>query len=299
MIDARSGKRWPIWAEIDFTVADPAKAVLEIHPAVNFESGPPLHRRPARPRQRRRAARSKRRPPSATTATACPPSSRRSTPAAARSRAIFQRLQRSGIQRDKLYLAWHFTVASDENNSARALAMRDAAFGQLGDTDLADLVPQGSSPSFQVTSVETAPNPGQVARRVKGSFEVPCYLFPTCAPGGTMQLDAAGTPLQNGTWTANFDCIVPESVVTGPARDGAAVALRARPLRQRRRGRLQPPARPLPGPRDRPLRDRRDRHVASRPAGGGRERCRTSRASPRSPTGCSRACSTSSTWDGR
>ena len=112
-------------------------------------------------------------------------------------------------------------MASDQNNAGRELAMRDAAFAQLGDTDLADGVPQGTSPQLPGDRASnTAPNPGQIARRVKGSFQVPCYLFPSCAPGGTFQLDAGGAPIQNGTWTANFDCIVPESVVTRPGRAG-------------------------------------------------------------------------------
>ena len=39
VIDTTTGKRWPIWVEIDSNAADPAKAALEIHPAVNFASG--------------------------------------------------------------------------------------------------------------------------------------------------------------------------------------------------------------------------------------------------------------------
>jgi hypothetical protein len=39
VLDAESGKRWPIWVEIDSTASDPSQAALEIHPAVNFESG--------------------------------------------------------------------------------------------------------------------------------------------------------------------------------------------------------------------------------------------------------------------
>ena len=39
VIDARSGERWPIWAEIDSNATDPSKAALEIHPAKNFDSG--------------------------------------------------------------------------------------------------------------------------------------------------------------------------------------------------------------------------------------------------------------------
>ena len=93
----------------------------------------------------------------------------------------------------------------------------------LGDTNLADLAVAGQAPPFQVTQVETftpAQN-AQLARRVKGTVSVPCYLAPNCAPGGRFQLDARGLPTRNGTWDANFDCIIPRSAVaagSSPAR---------------------------------------------------------------------------------
>jgi len=130
---------------------------------------------------------------------------------------LFATLETAGISRSSLYLAWDFTVASDANNAGRELSMRNNAFAQLGDTNLADGVPQGVSPAFEVTSVENEPNPGQIARRVKGNFTVPCFLFPNCGPGGRLQLDGEGNPIQNGTWTANFDCIIPLSATTGAA----------------------------------------------------------------------------------
>ncbi|HVY96063.1 MAG TPA: hypothetical protein VHA54_03785 [Solirubrobacterales bacterium] len=214
VIDAQTGKRWPIWAEIDSTAGNAAKRVLEIHPAVNFASG---HRYIVALRNLRNAAGEKLEAPVAFQYYRDDVPSKQPQVNAQRGRfeAIFSRLQKSGINPRKLYLAWDFTVASDRNNSGRELAMRDAAFAQLGDTDLANGIPQGSSPSFQVTSVENEPNPGQIARRVKGTFQVPCYLFPNCGPGGRMQLDSNGAPIQNGTWTANFDCIIPESAVSG------------------------------------------------------------------------------------
>jgi hypothetical protein len=219
VIDAETGKRWPIWVEIDSTAADPSKAVVEIHPATNFASG---HRYVVALRKLRNAAGERLEAPVAFRYYRDDVPSKQPEVNAQRGRfaAIFQRLQRSGINPKSLYLAWDFTVASDENNAGRELAMRDAAFAQLGDTNLADGIPQGASPKFQVTSVENEPNPGQIARRVKGTVEVPCYLFPNCGPGGRMQLDPSGAPLQNGTWAANFDCIVPQSVVTGPAGAG-------------------------------------------------------------------------------
>ncbi len=123
---------------------------------------------------------------------------------------IFSTLRKAGIDRANLYLAWDFTVASDENIAARMLHIRDDAFAQLGDTDLADGVVSGTAPAFSVNSVDVDPKPG-VARRVKGTYTVPCYLFPSCAPGGRFKLDADGLPMRNGDWSANFDCVIPHS----------------------------------------------------------------------------------------
>jgi len=219
VIDAATGKRWPIWVGIDSTASDASKAALEIHPAVNFASG---HRYIVALRHLRNAAGEPIEAPVAFRYYRDKVPSKQPEINARRGHfeAIFKRLQMSGIHRSDLYLAWDFTVASDQNNAGRELAMRNAAFAQLGDTNLADRVPQGESPSFEVTETEDEPNPGQIARRVKGTFEVPCYLFPNCGPGGTMHLDENGAPIQNGTWTANFDCIIPESVTTGPAETG-------------------------------------------------------------------------------
>ena len=77
----------------------------------------------------------------------------------------------------------------------------------------------GSAPSFQVTQVDnfTAVQDPEIARRVRGTFTVPCYLQPTCAPGGSFQLGSTGLPSRNtgNDWTANFDCIIPRTAVDG------------------------------------------------------------------------------------
>ena len=54
VIDANTGKRWPIWVEVDSAASDPSRRALLIHPAKNFAAGPPLHRRAAQPEDRRR-----------------------------------------------------------------------------------------------------------------------------------------------------------------------------------------------------------------------------------------------------
>ncbi len=214
VIDAQTGERWPIWTEIDSTATEPSKRVLEIHPAVNFTSG---HRYIVALRRLKNAAGERLEAPAAFRYYRDDVASEQPEINARRPHyeELFSTLEGAGIERSNLYLAWDFTVASDANNTSRELSMRNQAFAQLGDTNLADGIPQGVSPSFAVTKVENEPNPGQIARRVKGTFQVPCFLFPSCGPGGTMHLDTEGNPIQSGTWTANFDCIIPLSATTG------------------------------------------------------------------------------------
>lgn len=91
---------------------------------------------------------------------------------------IFATLGRAGVARRSLYLAWDFTVASGKGIAGRLLSIRDRAFAQLGDHDLADLRVRGRAPRFRVTSVQdfTRDQDALVARRVRGEVEVPCYL---------------------------------------------------------------------------------------------------------------------------
>ncbi len=219
VIDAQTGERWPIWTEIDSTASNPSQAVLEIHPAVNFTSG---HRYIVVLRRLKNAAGEKLQAPAAFRYYRDDVASEQEVINARRPHfeELFSTLEGAGIARANLYLAWDFTVASDANNTSRMLAMRNQAFAEIGDENLADGIPEGVSPSFEVTSVQENPNPGQIARRVKGTFQVPCFLFPSCGPGGLFHLNAEGAPIQNGTWTANFDCIIPDSVTTGPAEAG-------------------------------------------------------------------------------
>jgi len=213
VIDASTGVRWPIWVEIDSTVkAD--KANVEIHPAVNFTSG---HRYIVALRNLKNAKKQQLQAPEGFRyfRDNVPSSEEKVNERRPHFEEIFSKLQAAGIQRTSLYLAWDFTVASDENNTSRELAMRNAAFAALGDNNLADGRVEGSSPAFTVTEVEKEPNPGQIARRVKGDVVVPCFLFPNCGPGGTMVLGPEGTPLQDGVWSANFDCIIPAVATTG------------------------------------------------------------------------------------
>jgi hypothetical protein len=216
VIDASTGQRWPIWVEIDSTAKTAGKADLEIHPAVNFTSG---HRYIVALRNLKNAGGEKLQAPAGFRYYRDNVASEQEAINARRPHfeELFSTLEGAGIGRSNLYLAWDFTVASDQSNTSRELAMRNDAFAQLGDSNLEDGIVEGTAPSFAVTKVENEPNPGQIARRVKGTFVVPCYMTPSCASGGRLNLNAEGVPVQKGTWTANFDCIIPLSATSGPA----------------------------------------------------------------------------------
>ena len=222
VIDADTGKRWPIWSEIDANASSPAGAALLINPAKNFASG---HRYIVALRNLQTAGGDPIRAPAGfryyrdRLPSGSPIINRRRP----HFESIFDTLAKTGIGRHSLYLAWDFTVASDRNIARRALHMRNDAFAALGDTDLADRTVQGSSPAFHVTDVQnfTPAENSQVARRVTGTVTVPCYLEPSCAPGSKFATPGRQLPARNGTWDANFDCIIPRSAVDGspsPAR---------------------------------------------------------------------------------
>jgi hypothetical protein len=136
---------------------------------------------------------------------------------------IFGALSKAGIARSNLYEAWDFTVASAHNLTYRLLSIRNQAFAQLGDTNLADGTLQGHSPSFSVTGTSSIDS-GQL-QEVDGTFQVPCYLT-TCGPTATTGFhysstspDAAPTQATGNVATADFECIVPTTATPGnPAR---------------------------------------------------------------------------------
>ncbi|MDZ4826418.1 MAG: hypothetical protein SGJ13_08130 [Actinomycetota bacterium] len=119
---------------------------------------------------------------------------------------VFADLGGAGVARDDLYLAWDFTVASEQSLSERLLHMRDDAFGALGD----------DPPGFQVTESSEV----GAARVVRGTYDVSLYMTGTGGPGETLNNDEDpnGTPTVNGTYPAKFVCTVPITAEPGTAR---------------------------------------------------------------------------------
>ncbi|MGZ4270733.1 MAG: hypothetical protein ACXVFN_07380 [Solirubrobacteraceae bacterium] len=199
VVDARTGRRWPVWAELDTNATQTSQRLLEIHPAKNFAEG---HRYVVVLRNLRRANGSRILAPRGSTVPA----------------RLSRTLHRAHVRRGRtLYAAWDFTVASEKSLAQRMLHIRDDAFAQLGDRNLADLKVEGHAPSFAVTSVEdfTPAQNAEIARRVTGSFTVPCYLDkPGCPPGSSFHYPPGRTlpsQLPANVATAPFICVIPRA----------------------------------------------------------------------------------------
>ena len=215
VLDATTGKRWPIWTELDANARAARDRLLEIHPARNLLEG---HRYVVVLRNLRRADGSAIR---AGRRFAALRDGRRPGSRYAR---IFKTLGKAGVRRDaSLFLTWDFTVASRQSLTGRALSMRDAAFAALGDTNLADGVVAGAPPAFtlqpRALEGDDAKYAGRFAQVLEGTVDVPCYLTSGCAPGSQFVLGADGLPQKQGTYAARFICVVPATATPDtPAR---------------------------------------------------------------------------------
>jgi hypothetical protein len=236
IINAATGERHPFWSELDShrdAVAQGERSLI-LRPATNFEEGA---RYVVALRDLKASDGSTIEPRSEFVAY------RNGTATDARqsyfNEKIFDPLQNAGIAKDDLYLAWDFTIASEENLAERILHMRDDAFGRiLGDRNLADGIVQGVSPAFTVDrtsdKTETFKDSRGVEhthriRVVHGRVTVPNYLdriqqteghvrgnqlpYDLPVPGSRLlDVDRDGRPEQNpieSTVNVPFQCEVP------------------------------------------------------------------------------------------
>jgi hypothetical protein len=217
VINTDTGERQPIFAELDALPSQfgggPADVNLIIRPLKNFDEGG--HYIVALRNIKDSAGNSVPAPDSFKVYRDKLPSS---DPAVEARRShmegLFSELQTDGIARNNLYLAWDFTVASENSLAGRALALRNAALSELGDTTPGDGNVQGDAPEFQINSVidNTTSDPtNPVLKQVDGVLtNVPCYLHPDCLPGSRLQYGSG----------ANAD--VPDTTPNGFADDPAA-----------------------------------------------------------------------------
>jgi hypothetical protein len=220
VIDEKTGTRWPIWVELDSNATSARARLVEIHPARNFLEG---HTYVVALRGLKNAAGKR---IGAARAFARLRAARKP---GTRYKRIFKALAKAHVKRDRsLFLAWDFTVASEKSLSARMLHIRDDAFKQLGDTNLADGVIQGSPPQYTLHEKELtgadAKYAGRFARVLEGTVTVPCYLKGAgCGPGSSFNYARKGdflpTQLSGNTMQAHFLCVVPAAATPDtPAR---------------------------------------------------------------------------------
>jgi hypothetical protein len=226
VINARTGVRHPVWAEIDFNPPRLDDRVLIIRPGRNFDEG---ERYIVALRNLRNAAGA--RLHANLNFRLYRDRIRTHSRLVERRRGhfedIFRALKRAGVKRRGLYLAWDFTVASRRSLSARMLSIRDQAFDALGDANLGDLRVQGRPPAFTVDVVQDRP-PGEddrIARRVEGTITAPCFLTDACAPGGRFVLNRRGLPVQQGSTTYRWYCNIPRSALDAASAPPARPAL--------------------------------------------------------------------------
>jgi hypothetical protein len=203
LLDEATGRRQIVWGELDANQVATRSRNLIVHPAKNLVPGRRyvVVLRFLRDRQ-----------PRGLWQTTAP--------------ALRRALARAGVSPASVYLTWDFTVASDRSLTSRLLSIRNNAFRQLGDTNLADGVIQGRAPGFTITGVQDftpAQNP-KIARTVTGTFAVPCYLNQAgCPPGsrlhyGSRRPDALPTQLPGNVQQAAFQCNIPRAAFTAPSR---------------------------------------------------------------------------------
>ena len=122
-------------------------------------------------------------------------------------------LDRAGVPRAELFLAWDFTVASTADLTGRLVAMRDDALATLPD----------GVPPFVVTEDDAQGD----AHIVRGTFAAPSYLSGDGGPGSVLNnrsstdaaKQASGEPVRNGSITVPFTCVVPTAAsAASPAR---------------------------------------------------------------------------------
>ncbi len=207
LIDADTGERVPLWAELDAKADDDADRLLAVHPAVPLTEGgtyvialrglvgadgAPLEPSPVFAAYRDGWA----------------DGISILAPRAESMEANFAVLEAAGVERGELQLAWDFTVASQRNISERMLHIRDDALATLGD----------AAPAFGVTAVTAAPDDG-IAFRVEGTYTVPNYLTGDGSAGNRffygdgVTATADELPVQNGTVESSFICNVSDATV--------------------------------------------------------------------------------------
>ena len=215
IIDIDTGERVPLWVELDAKAVADADRSLVIHPAISLSEG---HHFAVAIRNVKDAAGA----PIEAGVVFRAYRDRIADPALEPRRPAmeetFAALGTAGIDRDDLYLAWDFTVASQRSLSERMLSIRDQAIELVGD----------AAPAFTVAAIMPGTDGSDIAMQIAGTYAVPNFLTGDGSPGhGFNYTNAEGEdsdsldvlPVQNGTVEVGFLCNISNATVaaTEPA----------------------------------------------------------------------------------
>jgi len=204
LIDAQTGEPVPVWAELDMNTNEPTEQAFIIRPFVRLENG----------RRYVVAVQGLEEAENPGTLLTAPEGFRRIRdiqaagdpvlgPLAARYEGdVFPALQKLGVDRSKLQLAWDFTTSSEEMNTRDLVAIRDDLVAKL----------EVTPPAITVTNViENTPDVNaEIWLRIEGTMKVPLYME-NADPGAKIHRDAEGKPAQNGEVDVPFTMQFPQS----------------------------------------------------------------------------------------
>jgi hypothetical protein len=125
---------------------------------------------------------------------------------------VFSVIERLGVARADLQLAWDFTTASEVNATSRLLTMRDRLYAAIGD----------DGPEYTVTGVEQDPEgpEGTIASIITATARVPSFVLPAEEGGYArrLRLDEQGLPAIDGFEEVAFKVQVPRIARTEPGK---------------------------------------------------------------------------------
>ena len=235
VLDATTGKLWPVWSELDRSrdlngnSPPPDRTALLIHPAKNFAEG---HRYIVALRNMRDSGDALI-PAAPAFAAFLAGGGQPATRQSHYDNDIFPQLLKAGINVSSLYLAWDFTVASENSLSEPILYMRNDALAKLGDTTPGDGVVNGSAPQFVINTTPCTVKVGvppanctgpssdpRVLTHVDGYVLVPCYLNAAGCPSGSRfqyltPTEVRPTPIPGNVYDAHFECNIPAGAAQG------------------------------------------------------------------------------------
>ena len=209
LLDADTGERVPLWAELDAHAEDRADRLLTIRPAVSLAEGATF------------VVGIRGLVDTAGAAIEATPTFRiyRDNLTTGIEEIEYRRgemnaalatLGDAGVDTSTLQLAWTFTVASTRNVSERMLHIRDESLAALGDI----------APAYTITII-TPNSDDNIALQVEGTYTVPNYLTGDGGPGQQFNYDSDDTdalPVQNATTPtieAGFVCNISVATMNG------------------------------------------------------------------------------------